>query len=408
MRIKLQDQERPGAFGRRKVVPRVGLLEAKAHLRAALTESLEDLGFVVHPAGSMQELVALLHDAAPDLVVLRLPSAATDDTVDLLTRLAAELYDGNVLLVGAAQSPALGAMLGLGRELGLAMLPPLQTPYREPDLRERVTTLIPHGPVPSPPIDVAQALHAGWLELWYQAKIDPHRLIMAGAEALIRMRHPTWGIVAPAYFIPDDGDPHFRLLSDFVARRAMEDWRYFVGQAGAVELAINLPMSILEDPGSVDALRRQLPDHPAFTGLIVEINGTEVIRDVPLAKRVARELRLSNIGISIDDLGAEWSALADIDDFPFVEIKVDRKFVTGCAEDRLKRALCRTIVDLADRFGARSVAEGVETRADFLAARYLGFDLVQGFLFGRPMPRRKFARKALSQPVAAPAEDREP
>jgi EAL domain-containing protein (putative c-di-GMP-specific phosphodiesterase class I) len=102
-----------------------------------------------------------------------------------------------------------------------------------------------------------------------------------------------------------------------------------------------------------------MPDHPAFEGLLVEINGVEVIRNLEHAKAAASQLRFHNIGISIDDLGAEWpSLLMSIQDFPFIEIKVDRKFVTGCSDDRLKKTVCRRILELADHYGARTVAEG--------------------------------------------------
>jgi EAL domain-containing protein (putative c-di-GMP-specific phosphodiesterase class I) len=73
---------------------------------------------------------------------------------------------------------------------------------------------------------------------------------------------------------------------------------------------------------------------------------------------------------------------------------VDRHFVTGAADDRLKQTVCRGIIDLAENTGARTVAEGVETRTDFLQAQELGFDLMQGFLFGKPMGAKKFARSA--------------
>ena len=75
-----------------------------------------------------------------------------------------------------------------------------------------------------------------------------------------------------------------------------------------------------------------------------------------------------------------------------MELKVARQVINGCAQDRLKRALCGTIVDIARRIGARTVAEGVETRADLIAAREIGFDLAQGFMFGKPMEARKFGR----------------
>jgi hypothetical protein len=91
--------------------------------------------------------------------------------------------------------------------------------------------------------------------------------------------------------------------------------------------------------------------------------------------------------------------------FPFVEVKVDRKFVTGCANNRLKQSKYRLIVDLAHGYGARAVAEGVETGADFLTAREIGFDPVQGFLSAKPMSAERFAQPcwATSQMCLPPA-----
>ncbi len=84
--------------------------------------------------------------------------------------------------------------------------------------------------------------------------------------------------------------------------------------------------------------------------------------------------------------------------FPFV----DRQFVTGCANDRLKQTVCRGIIELARGYGVRVVAEGIETRADLVAANEMGFDLIQGYLFGKPTALKKFARSALIHPVLAP------
>ena len=119
-------------------------------------------------------------------------------------------------------------------------------------------------------------------------------------------------------------------------------------------------------------------------------------------KDVARQLRFHRIAISIDDLGAEWPLFAGLRNFPFVEIKVDRKFVAGCAGDRLKQTVCRRILDLADGYGARTVAEGIETKADFLAVRDMGFDTVQGFFFARPSTAKRFVRTVLSRPTMMP------
>jgi EAL domain-containing protein (putative c-di-GMP-specific phosphodiesterase class I) len=261
--------------------------------------------------------------------------------------------------------------------------------------------LLPEEPAPSPAVHVSEALHAGWLELWYQHKIDARTLVRGGAEAVVRMRHPTWGVVPPAYFIPEDDDPHFLRLSDFVIDRATQDWRYLFEQQSPTDISINLPVSFLKSRQVVRNLCRRMPAHPAFGGLLIEINSTEAIHNLDLLIHVSKEARFHNIAVSIDDVGADWPALTGLDSFPFAELKVDRQFVTGCANDRLKQAVCRHIIELAKGYGARVVAEGVETRADFITANEMGFDLVQGYLFGKPMGLKKFARSALAQPVLA-------
>jgi len=91
--------------------------------------------------------------------------------------------------------------------------------------------------------------------------------------------------------------------------------------------------------------------------------------------------------------------LMGLETLPFVELKVDSKLVTGFTDDRLKQTVCRSIIDLAARYGVRTVAKGIETREDFAAARQIGFDLAQGFLFGRAMASKKFARATLTRPV---------
>ena len=140
--------------------------------------------------------------------------------VDLaFDQLAQSLFGGPVLLIGHADLSSLSAALTRGKDLGLAMLPVLTTPYRHRDLRERLSAVLSIEPPEPPPVDVAGALHSGWFELWYQPKVEMRSLELCGAEALIRLRHPTWGVVPPAYFIPDDGDPHFRALSEFVIER---------------------------------------------------------------------------------------------------------------------------------------------------------------------------------------------
>jgi EAL domain-containing protein (putative c-di-GMP-specific phosphodiesterase class I) len=391
---------RPVQAGPRKARPRACLADGKQHIRTFLAAPLEELGFITCECAQIGELPAILETQPLDLFVLGLSAGGVEGAA-MLSILAANGYDGKVLLVGPRDWPVVAAVETVGQELGLAMLPMLPTPFAAGNLRDSVASLMSGGEPASPPIDVAQAVSAGRLELWYQPKLDTRTLGVASAEALVRLRHPSRGVVLPAgYFI--DGDPYARALSRFVIGRAIQDWHDFLGQHGPVEIAINLPIDFLRDPESVLTLCAQMPKHPAFQGLIVEIDSAEILRNLPLMKEIAKQVRFHNIGLSIDHLGAEWLSFADIGAFPFVEIKVDRKFVAGCADNALKKMVCRQIRELADSVGARTVAEGVETRADFGCVREMGFDMVQGLLFGKPVPARKFTRGGPTSPVILP------
>ncbi|MCC8938621.1 EAL domain-containing response regulator [Bradyrhizobium sp. Arg68] len=386
---------RAGWFGHRKLTPRACIADSKKHLRTFLAEALEDLGFITSDCAQAAELDAVLDAERPDLLVLGV-SVDGIEVSKILETLVRKDYGGKVLVIGQPDSIIVKAVRQIGDEYGIAMLPALSTPFSAGTLRDSLASLMPVEPAPSPAVDVPEALKAGWLELWYQQKIQLRTLAPSGAEALIRMRHPAWGVVPPAYFVPDDGDPHFNALSHFVIERAIEDWRYLVEQIGPVNLSINLPISFLADDDAVGELCRRMPDHPAFAGLLIEIDSGELIDNLDLAIDVARRVRLHNIAISIDNVGANWPSLLGLESFPFVEVKVDHQFVTGCADQRLKQTVCRRIVELAHDNGALVVAQGVETRSDFLAAHEMDFDLVQGYLFGKPMGVKKFARSRVS------------
>src|SRR6185503_13094647 len=89
-------------------------------------------------------------------------------------------------------------------------------------------------------LSMSIALYNGWLELWYQSKINPRSLVPRGAEALVRIRHPTWGVVAPAYYIPGASDPFLHGLSQFVVARVLADSMQFAEANHKVQISIRL------------------------------------------------------------------------------------------------------------------------------------------------------------------------
>jgi EAL domain-containing protein (putative c-di-GMP-specific phosphodiesterase class I) len=387
-------------FGRRRLVPRVCVVDAKAHIRTFLSDVLEELGFVSRHCAGVGDVAAMLSEFEPDLVILGLlkPESEVTKTLRLL---ASAGFTGRVMLFGGRASTALLALHDLGEQSGLAMLPPLGTPFHDSDLKENLSPFLPITNVPSLPIDAGSAIQNGWLELWYQPRIDLREMTVCGAEALIRMRHPTWGIVPPASFIPQQGDPNFSALSDFVIERAMADWSFFSRGHAPIDMTVHLPAAVLEDDKFIDRMCLKLPDHAASARLTVEISSTDVRRDHARVRATARQLEAHNVGVSIDDVTAEASWI-DVADFPIAELQVEDSFVNGCSHDRAKRTVCEMVLKIAKKIGARTSARGLERTADCRAVSKMGFDVGQGLLFAKPMEMHRFARTMLRQRVAEP------
>jgi EAL domain-containing protein (putative c-di-GMP-specific phosphodiesterase class I) len=388
-------------FSRRPIPPRVCVVENKTHVRMFLADMLDELGFIVHEADAT-EIRTLLREFRPDLIVAG-PLDTDLEVQGLLRTLQTQTYGGFVMLFGGRSSEGLTNNQAFGEQIRLAMLPPLGTPFRARDLDANLDRFLPVAPPPPLPIDVDEALRNGWLELWYQSKIDTQSLVPRGAEALVRVRHPKWGVVAPSYFIPAVDDPYLHALSRFVLARAFTDSVQFASTNNPVPVSAPLPLLALEDLEFIDRTIERLPEKTRRNGLLISLDCIDFVGDPALVRYIGAQLAMRNIGMIVSDIDAEGAALASCRDLPIVEIKVGRRFIRGCADDRIKQARCAEIVAIAHDSGAKSVAEGVQTQADFVAVRDLGFDLVQGDMFAKPMAPGKFERAMLARHYAAVA-----
>jgi EAL domain-containing protein (putative c-di-GMP-specific phosphodiesterase class I) len=388
-------------FGRRPIPPRTCVVENKTHVRTFLADMLDELGFIAREAMTA-DIRAMLRDFRPDLIVLG-PLSSGLEVRSVMQTLRAQGCGAKVMLFGGRSSAALIRNHEFGEASGLAMLPPLGTPFRDRDLHANLGGFLPVGPAPPLPVDVDEALCNGWLELWYQSKINPRSLVPHGAEALVRVRHPTWGVVAPAYYIPGASDPFFLGLSQFVVAKVLADSMRFAAGNHNVQISIRLPLQALEDMRFIDRLMAHLPDKVRENGFVIAVDCVDLVKELVLVRRIAAQLVARNIGISIDGIDAQGASLAGQRELPVVEMKVDRQYIRGCADDRIKQAHCAQIVAIARDTGAKSVAEGVESQSDFLVVRDLGFDLLQGHMFAKPMAAHKFERAMLARRYAAVA-----
>src|SRR5262245_38754948 len=241
-----------------------------------------------------------------------------------------------------------------------------------------------------PRIEIDEALHQGWFEMWYQPKIDLKRKCLAGAEALARIRHPKYGVLLPATFLPGVADGSIARLTEHALIATLTNWSMFEEAGFNLHLAINVPVAVLLKLPIPELVDRHRPKSGRWPGIVLEVTEDQIVRDMKLAQEIAAKLRVSGIQIAIDDFGAGYSSFSSLRELPFVELKLDSSFVKNCATDATNAAICQTAVDLAHRFGSAAVAEGIENAADLQALLVMGCDFVQGVLIAPPMPQERF------------------
>jgi EAL domain-containing protein (putative c-di-GMP-specific phosphodiesterase class I) len=240
---------------------------------------------------------------------------------------------------------------------------------------------------PKASIPLGAVLKHDWFELWYQPKIELKSLHLVGAEALVRARHPTRGIVSPALFLPGASEDEMHALTERVILTALCDWEAFAQYGVSIKLAVNVPVSALVKLPMTQILRDSHPSAANWPGLTLEVTEDQILNDLDLVRDVAEALRELKCDLAVDDFGAGYSSLARLKQLPFSELKIDRSYVANCNEDQFNAGLCETIVELGRRFGLRTVAEGIETSHESHKLQSIGCQVGQGYLFAKPMPK---------------------
>jgi EAL domain-containing protein (putative c-di-GMP-specific phosphodiesterase class I) len=189
------------------------------------------------------------------------------------------------------------------------------------------------------------------------------------------------------------------------AVRECSAWR---ARGHDLTVAVNLSARVLVDP--------HLPDHVEelcrcwdlpTRALVLEITESMIVDDPARALPVVERLAALGVGLSIDDFGTGYSSLEYLKVLPVREMKIDRSFVAGLADDPRDAAIVRHSIDLGRSLGLRVVAEGVESAAIHATLAALGCHHGQGFYYSRAVPADEFEawvkrRESLSV-AAAPA-----
>ena len=250
--------------------------------------------------------------------------------------------------------------------------------------------------------DLARAMDGGQLHLVYQPVVDLalHRTV--SVEALLRWRHPVYGDVSPAEFIP---------LAEESAL-ITELGRWVLGEATAtiaglphpdLGVAVNVSARHVRSGELVgDVLAALERSGLPATRLVLEITESVLLDDGHVTADLAA-LRRLGVRIAVDDFGTGWSSLAYLVGLPIDVLKMDRQFLAHVETDPQRRALCSSVLHLGNSLGLSVVVEGVETAAELQLLRDMGHRFIQGFLLARPVDAATLARTLPDDDVAAPA-----
>ncbi len=285
---------------------------------------------------------------------------------------------------------AVGQAKYAGDKVGLKTLAAMQPPHRPDLMRRMLQDLGLLRKAGKAAVTLGDALKNNWLELWYQPKIDLAAKRLVGAEGLIRVRHPELGVLPPGAFLPGAREQDMMTMTEQVIMAALRDFDECAENGAPVKFSVNTPVSALTTLPIAKMLREYRPKSASWPGLILEVTEDEIVNDLATANDIAKELGAHGASLALDDFGAGYSSFARLRQLPFSELKIDRSYVTDCNTDRTNAGLCETIVEMAKRFGLKTVAEGVETPHESHKLQGIGCDVGQGYLFAKPMSKDDF------------------
>jgi diguanylate cyclase (GGDEF)-like protein len=367
-----------------------------------------------HPVGDLllTELAARLVDAAgPGALVARMSGdefavllaggdAAAAEVV--ARRLAGTLREpiragGHELLLGAgiglaSCAPAEAGPAELLRRAGVAMYAAKQTgePYRRwrPQLDERSSEHARTG------ADLRTALDTGQFRVVYQPIVELPSGRVVAVEALVRWEHPERGLISPASFIPIAEQNGLIIeLGEWILRTAcarLAGWRATLGPDAPDRISVNASARQLARPGFAGTVAAALAEAglPAAC-LVIEMTETAVFEGGQ-AVTALHELRALGVRIALDDFGTGHSSLGLLQTVPVDILKVDKSFVDNITEAGRHTVIAEALIQVSTGLGLDAVAEGVETAEQASALYQLGYRLLQGYHYGRPVAEPDF------------------
>lgn len=383
--------------GRRQALSSVLVVDDSCLERRQTISLCAKLGIAeILEAGDGVEALALLDGRArlPELLIADLEMPGMDGA-GLLLELQRRQINMPIIVVSSRERALLDSIQEMGVVLGLRVECAIQKPLRLERLREAIQGLsvsaAPREAIRRSPIeaqDLRVAIKHDEIGVQFQPKVDLHTGAVRSVEALARWISPQLGSVAPDQFVPlAERSDLIHPLTCRVLGRALQQAQRWQATGLHLSLAVNISPLLLERPGladEMDALVRQHQISP--DRVVLEVTESALVSQLGVALSTLAQLRLRGFGLSIDDYGTGFSSMRQLARAPFTELKIDRSFVAGAPARESMQVMLRSCVEMANRLGLVSVAEGVETLEEWRLLQDCGCTAAQGWLLARAMP----------------------
>ena len=253
--------------------------------------------------------------------------------------------------------------------------------------------------------ELRRAIQENSLLLYYQPLINLRSGAVVRFEALLRWNPGDRGMVPPDHFIPfAEQTGVIQPLTDWVLRTALAQTKSWHAEGHDVRVAVNISMRNLLDATLPERIAQLLREgHSAPELLSLEVTESVLMAEPKQAIERLGRLRRLGLRLSVDDFGTGYSSLAYLSALPVHEVKIDRSFVFGLADDPNKAAIVRAAIDLGHSLRLEVVAEGVEDRRTWDLLFALGCDTAQGYYMSPPMTADAVIPWLLSSPYGGTA-----
>lgn len=242
--------------------------------------------------------------------------------------------------------------------------------------------------------ELRKAVDREELVLYYQPQVNTMTGEIIGAEALVRWKHPEHGLVPPARFIPLAEEMGLIVeLGAWTMIEACRQSKAFHDQGLLLpKVAVNVS-SLQFNPAFTNLVERVLEDSGLDPALLeLELTEGVIMSNARASIDALHDLKQLGVSISVDDFGTGYSSLSYLSKFPLDELKIDRSFVIEYDKSARSASLVSAIIAMGKSLNLRLVAEGVDDPEQFKFLRDNEVDVIQGYLFSKPIPAPEFAR----------------